>query len=241
MRLLISVRDAEEAFAALAGGSDIIDAKEPSSGALGAVDLFTFHRIVWTVSGARPVTAALGDAVDAAAIERTAREYAQAGARLVKIGFAGITSPGRAVALIAGARNGSAEHADVIATAYADAERASSLDPFAIIDAASSAGATGVLLDTADKHGPGLRELMTRTALHSWVGAARDAGLSVALAGKLTADDLGFVFDAGADIAGVRGAACDRGRTGQIVSEKVRSLARVMLGLTLLATGEPVE
>ena len=45
-----------------------------------------------------------------------------------------------------------------------------------------------------------------------------------ALAGKLTADDLAFVRDAGADIAGVRGAACERGRAGSIVEERVRQL-----------------
>ena len=103
--------------------------------------------------------------------------------------------------------------------AYADADRAASPDPLAIVDAAASAGATGVLLDTADKHGPALRALMTRDTLASWVAAAHDAGLLVALAGKLSADDLEFVRDAGADIAGVRGAACDGDRTGEIVAE----------------------
>ena len=38
MRLLVSVRSAAEVAAALAGGADIIDAKEPSRGGLGAVD-----------------------------------------------------------------------------------------------------------------------------------------------------------------------------------------------------------
>jgi uncharacterized protein (UPF0264 family) len=223
-RLLVSVRDADDAFAALAGGADIIDAKEPSSGALGAVDLFTFHRIVSTVSGARAVTAALGDAADPAAVECTSREYARAGARLVKIGFSGITSHARAVALIVAARQGAGDEAGVIATAYADAGGAASLDPLAIVSAATTAGAAGVLLDTADKHGPGLRELMSQTALHAWVRAAREARLDVALAGKLTIDDLDFVRDAGADIAGVRGAACDHGRSGRIVAARVRAL-----------------
>ena len=45
------------------------------------------------------------------------------------------------------------------------------------------------------------------------------------MAGKLTADDLGFVRNAGADIAGVRGAACEGGRTGRVTVEKVRLLA----------------
>ena len=35
MRLLVSVRSAEEVSAALAGGADIIDAKEPERGSLG--------------------------------------------------------------------------------------------------------------------------------------------------------------------------------------------------------------
>ena len=36
MRLLVSVRSADEVGAALAGGAEIVDVKEPSRGALGA-------------------------------------------------------------------------------------------------------------------------------------------------------------------------------------------------------------
>jgi uncharacterized protein (UPF0264 family) len=224
MKLLVSVRDAAEAAAARAGGADIIDAKEPASGALGAVDPATFHHIVAAVGDARPVTAALGDALDEAAVERTADAYARAGATLVKIGFAGVASRRRVVSLLAAARGGAAGHAGVVATAYADADRVASPDPFAVVDAAAAAGATGVLLDTADKHGPGLPGLMSAATLFSWVSAARDARLLVALAGRLTLDDFGFVRDAGADIVGVRGAACDGGRTGRIAAARVHAL-----------------
>jgi len=103
-------------------------------------------------------------------------------------------------------------------------DRVASLNPFVMIDAAALAGATGILLDTVDKQGPGLRGLMSSERLHSWVSAARDARLLIALAGKLTADDFGFVNDAGADIIGVRGAACDGGRMGQIVAARVRAI-----------------
>jgi (5-formylfuran-3-yl)methyl phosphate synthase len=224
MRLLVSVRDAVEAAAARDGGADIIDAKEPASGALGAVDIATFEHIVAEVAGARPVTAALGDAVDERAIAHMADAYARAGARLVKFGFAGIASPTRVTSLLAAARAGAHAHAGIIATAYADADRVASLNPFAMIDAATKAGTTGILLDTADKQGPGLTGLMSQERLSSWVRTARDARLLVALAGKLTIDDFGAVSDAGADILGVRGAACDRGRTSQIVAARVRAL-----------------
>jgi len=92
------------------------------------------------------------------------------------------------------------------------------------VDVAARAGATGVLLDTADKTGPGLRGLMTPSALVRWVAEAHEAGLLVALAGKLTAEDLAFVQDAGADIAGVRGAACEGGRRGRVSIDRVALL-----------------
>lgn len=237
MRLLVSVSNAEEAAAAVAGGADIIDAKDPMTGALGAVSLHVFGEIHATVAGLRPVSAALGDADDEAAIERTVRDYAVAGASFVKIGFAGVSNRARLDTVITAAMRGAAHHADVVAVAYADADRVGTLEPRLILDAAAYAGAAGVLLDTADKHGPGLRALMTPAALGAWVTAAHDVGLRVALAGQLTLDDLDFVKDAGADIAGVRGAACEGGRSGRIASEKVRLLARSMRSVTVRAAG----
>ena len=53
---------AAEAAAALAGGADIIDAKNPLAGALGAVSETTLREIAAAVAGWRPVTAALGSA-----------------------------------------------------------------------------------------------------------------------------------------------------------------------------------
>src|SRR5881397_3803371 len=106
MRLLVSVASAAEVAAALAGGADIVDAKDPRTGALGAVPLDGLRAIHAAVDSARPVTAAIGDAIDEAAIERTAAAFADAGAAFVKVGFAGITRAARVAALIAAARRG---------------------------------------------------------------------------------------------------------------------------------------
>lgn len=225
MHLLVSVASAAEASAALAGGADVIDAKDSSAGALGAVSLDVLRAIRGRVAGARPLTAALGDAADEAAIEHAAHAFAAAGAALVKVGFAGIATAGRVAALttaaVRGARAGSHEKSGVVAVAYADADHAACLALAAFVDAAARAGAAGVLLDTADKEGPGLRGLIAPDALAAWVARAHQSGLLVALAGKLTAEDLPFVRDTGADIAGVRGAACDGGRTGRVSADKV--------------------
>ena len=224
MQLLVSVRDAIEAAAAVAGGADIIDAKEPLAGALGAVSRDVLHAIVAAVRGARPVTAALGDADDEDRVERDARAFVAAGVALVKIGFAGVTARNRVDALIAAAVRGAGDH--VIAVAYADHERAGSPPVDAILDAAVHAGASGLLIDTADKRGPGLLALMPADAIGRTVARARGAGLIAALAGRLTAADLSIVRDTGADIAGVRGAACDEGRTGHVSAARIALLAR---------------
>ena len=219
MRLLVSVRSADEASAALAGGADVIDAKEPASGALGAVPLRTLREIHTAVGDRRAVSAAIGDAGDEAAIEAQALAYAAAGAAFVKVGFRGVSSAARVQSLLAAALRGSR---DVIAAAYAD--DANGLAPEALADAAARAGARGVLLDTADKDGPGLPALLDASALRTWVSRAHAAGLLVAVAGRLTAADLALVRDCGADIAGVRGAACTGGRTGTVSAERVRKL-----------------
>src|SRR5439155_9520287 len=112
----------------------------------------------------------------------------------------------------------------VVPVAYADADRAASIPRDRLVDAAARGGARGVLLDTFDKQGGGLRELVAPRDLAAWAAAAHDAGLFVALAGKLVASDLPLVCDVGADIAGVRGAGCDGGRTGQVSADRVRLL-----------------
>ena len=228
MRLLISVADAAEASEALLGGADIIDAKDSLAGALGAVSVEVLREIHAAVAGARPVTAALGEASGEAAVERAAAAFTEAGAAVVKVGFSGITSTARAAALLAaavrGARTGSGDRAGVVAVAYADADRVASLAPADLTKVAAHAGADGLLIDTADKRGPGLLRLVAPDALATLVAQAHEAGLFVVLAGKLTADDLPFARDAGADIVGVRGAACDGGRTGRVAAGKVRLL-----------------
>jgi uncharacterized protein (UPF0264 family) len=232
MRLLVSARNAADAAAALAGGADIVDAKEPSAGALGAVTIDVLREMLSTVDAARPVSAALGDAKDAAAeLERRVRAHAAEGVAFVKIGFAGIIDTDRVTDLIASAVGAAGAHAcAVVAVGYADAGRVGGIGCDALFDAATRGGAAGVLIDTADKAGPGLLQLSSPAALRRFVSAAHDRGLSIALAGKLSSVDLAVVRDVGADIAGVRGAACHAGRESAISEARVRVLAQIARG-----------
>jgi len=228
MRLLISVASADEARAAIAGGAEIIDAKDPTRGAMAAVEPATLRAIMLAADGERPVSAALGDALSPADAERGARAAAAERVAYVKVGFAGVADASLVERTLAATVRGVeavSMSAGVIAVAYADAERAGAIAPDRLIESAERAGAVGVLLDTAFKEGGGLFRIMSEAAVAVWVQAARDAALVVALAGGLGMTDLGAARAVGADIAGVRGAACDGGRTGRVSAERVAWLA----------------
>jgi uncharacterized protein (UPF0264 family) len=234
MRLLVSVRSREEAQAALAGGADIIDAKEPSRGALGAVEIGVLRDIVSDVNGIRPVSAALGDSGTSASLAASARAAAEAGATFVKVGFADVREPAAVRSRLASVMEGALlpiSPCAVVAVAYADWDEVGGAAPQAVLAAAAAEGAMGVLVDTVRKDGAGLFRCLGRAALGSLVREARTRSLMVALAGRISIEDLSFAYEAGAEIAGVRGAACDGGREGSVQEERVRALVMARDGL----------
>src|SRR4051794_2290794 len=88
--LLVSVRSAAEALAALAGGADVIDVKEPKNGSLGAADDDTISAVVRAVNGRAPVSAALGELVDSiGSLNRSSGRMLVHGISLFKLGLAG--------------------------------------------------------------------------------------------------------------------------------------------------------
>ena len=227
MRLLVSVRNAEEAQAAVAGGAEIIDAKEPSLGALGAVDIGVLKEIVEAVKGRRPVSAALGDSGDAEWLAGAARAAAEAGAMFVKVGFADVRDPAAVRARLARVMKGAllpSSPCAVVAVAYADWDEVGGAAPQTVLAAAAAEGAMGVLVDTVRKDGAGLFRCLGRAALGSLVRDARARSLMVALAGRISIEDLSFAYQAGAEIVGVRGAACEHGREGRVRESRVREL-----------------
>src|SRR5688572_5360505 len=221
MRLLVSVRNAAEAAAALDGGADIVDAKDPLHGALGPVTDAVLKAIGAQVNGQAPVSVALGDC-GSDNIAAGAVAAARAGAAFVKVGFAGCGAGLLADDLRTAVE--SIRSPAVVLVAYADYDRAAAPAPEDLLSLAHESKAAGILLDTFDKHGPGLTTLMTGRALSSFVGKAQRTGLLVAVAGKLAAADVERVLYTGADIVGIRGAACDGGRHGTIAVERVRTI-----------------
>jgi len=229
MQLLISVAGPAEARAALRGGADVIDAKDPRHGALGPVPLHRLAAIRAAVAGARPLSAALGDAASEEALARAVVAAASLGVVFVKVGFAGLTSEARARRLaVAAQRAGADAGTQVVLVAYADWRRAVSLAPARVLVVAADAGAAGVLLDTANKGAP-LFTIESPESVAGWIAAAHAGGLFAALAGGLSGPEFARARALGADVVGVRGAACVGGRTGRVSHARVAAL-RVLAG-----------
>jgi uncharacterized protein (UPF0264 family) len=247
VRLLVSVRSAVEVDAALAGGAGIIDVKEPERGALGAPDERVVQAVAARVPESVPLSIALGDpptVADAVAAVLRLMPRRERGETVLKLGFAGAATDDRAgqllLAVVAGSRP-----AAVVAVAYADWTRAGSPPPIALIGTAARAGARGVLLDTFAKDGRDLFDLMPVRTVRRWVDLARAAGLMTAVAGSLGSRSLGLLNQIRPDIVGVRGAACDSGRMGQVSEERVRELRgaldRAALAASAIAKREMVS
>ena len=237
MRLLVSVRSAAEVGPAVSGGAEIVDAKEPSAGSLGAVTPAALSAIASALPRHIPLSVALGDAADGgaaarsvwAALEALQAAGPRAGTTYLKLGLASASGPSAARRLVDGAvRAASRSRALVVVVAYADHEAATAPAPGVVSRVAADAGAYGVLLDTCRKDGSNLFQHMPPEALRAWIGAARQVGLLVALAGSLDAEGVRTVARLPADVVGVRGAACDGGREGVLLEERVRLLRRAL-------------
>jgi (5-formylfuran-3-yl)methyl phosphate synthase len=230
MRLLVSVVDVAEARQAAAAGADIVDVKNPAEGSLGAPSPAVIEAIRAAVPAGLPVSAAIGDMPNLPGTAALAAlGAARSGAAFVKVGLWGVSTEAEAIALLRAVNDGAAAVAGtiVVAAAYADARRVAHapLAPELLPRVAAAAGVGICLLDTAVKDGRGLLDWLSPDALTSLVADAHGAGLQMALAGALRAEDLPVVRATGADIAGVRSAACsDDRRSGPLDAARVRAL-----------------
>jgi uncharacterized protein (UPF0264 family) len=225
-RLLASVADLAEAALALALGADILDLKDPASGALGAWPVPRLAEAAARFGGRRPLSATVGDLPMAPATLRdAARHTAASGVDIVKVGF---FRGGDHVGCARTLGEVAAEGVRLVAVLMADQSPDTALLPVL-----AAAGFYGAMLDTADKRAGGLRHHLDEAALRRFVGTARAHGLLTGLAGSLAVVDVVPLAALGPDYLGFRGALCRGGRAAALdadafraVRQAVRSAAR---------------
>ena len=223
-----------EAQESIAGGADIIDVKNPKEGSLGANYPWVIKKIKELTPKNIEVSCTLGDVPNLpGSISLAALGAASLGVDYIKIGLFGLKTPKEAVFLLqqAGkAAKGYNQKIKVVAAGYADAKKIGAIDPLLIPDIAHKAKVDIAMLDTATKDGTTLFDHLTSEQLKTFVDAAHNLGLQVALAGSLRKQDLTIVYNLGSDIVGLRGAACtnsDRNNghiTRNLVSDLVKTV-----------------
>jgi len=232
MQLMISVVSSEEASAALSGGADILDIKNPAEGSLGA----NFPNIIREIRATAPqpvqVSAAIGDMPNLPGTAALAAlGGASCGVDYIKVGLLGPKNADQAVYLLKAVKQALHDYPNtaVIAAGYADAQRAGTLEPRLIPRITQAAGLDGCLLDTYVKDGQRLFDFLDAETLHVLAEETHAANMLFALAGALQAEDLLVARDLGADIVGVRSAVCrDNQRRGTLDPERVRTLHKIL-------------
>jgi uncharacterized protein (UPF0264 family) len=233
VKVLISPSDEKEAVEAIAGGADIIDVKNPREGALGANFPWVIKRIREIAPPHVEVSCTLGDIPNLpGAMSLAAVGAATTGVDYVKAGLYGLKTKDDAVYLmknIGRAIRDFDSSIKVAATGYADAARIGSVNPLLVPEIAYEAEVDIAMVDTAVKDDKNLFSFLTAKQLASFVEKAHVYGLEVALAGSLRKEHLPMVYSLGAEVVGLRGAACTYGDrvNGRITKEKVRELVEI--------------
>jgi hypothetical protein len=227
MKLMISVVSAEEAREAMLGGAEILDIKNPAEGSLGAPYPRVIREIKDLSAGKVEISAAVGDLPNLPGTAALAAlGAASCGPDYIKVGLHGPRNEIEAAALLREVRRAvEGFQISVIAVGYADFGRVGTLDPASLPQVAASEGVRGLLLDTAIKDGRTLLDFLDSTSLRRLGEQTHGAGLLFGLAGSLREEHLVIVGDLGADVVGIRTAACrDNLRNGPLESARVRRL-----------------
>lgn len=230
MKLLISPQNSKEAIEAIVGGADIIDVKNPKEGPLGANFPWVIKEVKQLIPEGVELSCTLGEAPNLlGSMALAAYGAAALGVNYVKVGLGGVQTVQNATSLLEGivrAVRMCDSKIKVVAAGYGDYSRVNSIEPQLVVQAAFTAKADIVMLDTAIKDEKNLFEFQTHQQLEAFVNAARTHGLGTALAGSLQVRDLAVVKSLGVDFVGLRGAACQNNdrNTGNIACERVKEL-----------------
>lgn len=226
-QLLISVISIEEAQIALENGADIIDLKEPSLGALGALPIETIQAIVAYVkstknTGTRLISATIGDLpMQPELLLAHVTQLATTGVDIIKIGFFQTDDYQPCLDVLkplahAGTR--------LMAVFFAETTY-----PQGLIDAIKHAGFMGIMLDTAKKNGLTLLDYYSQEQRITFAKAVLVHDLQLGLAGSLKLQHVALIKEVNPSYIGFRGGVCDDDqRTLALDVAKIKAVRKIV-------------
>lgn len=212
---LVSVKNASECALALAQGVALIDMKQPSQGALGALELPLVQQLVEQVQGHALTSATLGDIPPHhPTVPHKIAAMQGTGVDVIKLAMLDIRHAQQALYGL----QASAQHSQLIAVLFAEQTY-----PDDLLLVLAQLGFVGAMWDTQGKQ-HSLRHYFTNTELQAFVEECRALGLLCGLAGALQINDWHALQPLQADYLGFRGGLCDNGRAGELSAAKLSQL-----------------
>ena len=238
-RLLVSVRGATEALAAIRGGAHIADVEYPAS-ALGTpypLNIMTVRNSLNRAGFKKiPVSTNIGEVPGVRASScQAALGVATAGADIIKCGMAELPFEAAVYLGIQMVRSIKTFYRKkkIIPAVFVDDDMRRYFNPFsegvALIKAIK---ADGILIDTFNKAiGKTLTDYCTSKELKALVTQCHRAGKEAWIAGSISKEELPDLWATGVDVICVRGAACEqtgKGRFGEVKTKIVKELVQTM-------------
>ena len=225
-QLLISVKNVAEAQLALAAGVDIIDLKDPNSGALGALDLPMTKEIVGLLRGhlnlsVVQISATVGEQhVNVNALMDDIQDRVNLGVDIIKIEVSDIFQAADFYTQISVFTK---TNVKIVAVFFADG--AVDLDLLPIL---KNAGFYGAMLDTKNKY-ENLLQVQSQAALQLFTQSCHQYQLESGLAGSLQPQHVDKLIESSATYIGFRGGVCENSqRTSALSGLKVMELVNML-------------
>jgi len=226
-QLLVSVRSADEAEKAIAGGAEILDIKDPSRGSLGMgrlSDISAIAELNPIANGRIPLSVALGELCDWSGAD--AIPDLPEGIRFAKMGLSHTSHDPEWISQWIRVRHlfrqQSGHRLSWVAVAYADADIANAPRIEQVLEAAIRTECEGLLIDTWQKDGQQLIDHVDAARLEEIQIRCHRSGLFLALAGCLNVGSLPKLQTVAADVIAIRSAACRKSdRNSELDSTQV--------------------
>jgi uncharacterized protein (UPF0264 family) len=221
-QLLISVTSTEEAALALVNGADIIDLKDPSQGALGALPLATIESVITFVNSKKPVSATIGDLpMQPAAILKGVSALAALKVDFIKIGFFESSDYQPCLTALQPLTSSGTK---LIAVLFAEHAYSPS-----IIAAIKQAGFIGIMLDTANKNGLTLMDHYSTEQQLEFSQQVFEHDLLLGLAGSLQLKHVAIAKKVNPTYIGFRGGVCNNNQRQQSIDgDKIRAIRNAL-------------
>lgn len=222
-QLLISVRNVEEALLALDAGVDVIDLKDPSVGALGALDLVSTKQIVQAVNGSVLVSATVGEQhASLSELMEDINLRVKSGVGVIKIGVSELFYDASFFVEMS-----KLTHVGVKIVAVFFADEKLDLDLLPVLQ---EAGFFGAMLDTKNKQHD-LLATQTKKTLHLFTQLCKKHHLKSGLAGSLKPQHIEMLSGFGSTYIGFRGGVCENSIRNAALSKvkviEVKNMLRI--------------